>query len=90
MESMKRIGYDISEGRIQYIIAYHQLILLALALIGARFSPFVKNQGGEKNANLQYLRNMTLYFDEMLTISRQMILAYNTLKPFGLPHRVIS
>ena len=56
-----------------------------LTLIGTRFSPHVKNQGGVKNTpeeNLQYLGSLMSDFDEIFTVYSQMNLAYNRIKIF--------
>ena len=65
-----------------------------LTLIGTRFSPHVKNQGGGvKNTpeeNLQYLGSLTSDFDEIFTVSSQMNPTYNPVEIFELPRQVTS
>ena len=65
-----------------------------LTLIGTRFLPHVKNQGGGvKNTpeeNLQYLGSLTSNFDEIFTVSSQMNLAYNPVEILELPCRMTS
>ena len=63
-----------------------------LTLIGTRFSPHVKNQGGGNTPeeNLQYLGSLTSDFDKIFTVFSQMNLAYNLIKIFELPRWMTS
>ena len=64
-----------------------------LTIIGTRFSPPVKNQGGVKNTpdeNLQYLGSLTSDFDQICTVSSQMNPTHNYVKICELPRQVTS